>query len=251
MATIRSIDILDVARALGERPFAATPESVSHWLSDYSRRKGGGFNYNTAITTLYDAFRGLHTAQSARDFCLSNGNPKGRSQNADAISAAMPYALEHPSVCHRIGLTAVAIGRYDGRNVYAKIKAPLVRVEDGRAFLVMPGFRMGYRPRNIEIDFACSVALQTLAQGDLSAANFEYLYAGPGPDILTARGQKPIRSFQAIDGGTRERFDQQQIDRLLDIFVKGVALADQVGADAREPKLNGYRIIDPRQSSMF
>jgi hypothetical protein len=251
MATIRSIDILDVARALGQRPFGATPDSVADWLEEYSRQRGGGFNYNPAINALFDAFRGEHTAQSAYDHCLKNGNPKGRAQNADAIRSVMPYALEHKSTCYRVGLTAFAIGRYESRSVFAKIKAPIVRVEDQRAFLVMPGFRMSHRPSNVEIDFACSVALQVLAQGDFSVANFEYLYAGPGPDIQTARGEKPSRMFTAIDGATRNTFDAEQIDQLLDIFVKGVALADRRGADAREPKLTGYRIVDPRQPGLI
>lgn len=251
MATVRSLDILDVARALGCHPFSATPEGVADWLANYSVQKGGGFNYDTAINTLFDAFRGGHSQESAVQYCLGHGNPKGRMQNASAISSVMPYALEHPSTCHKIGLTAVAIGRYSSRSVFAKIKAPLVRVEGSRAYLVMPGFRMSHRPSDVEIDFACSVALQVLAQGDLSVANFEYLYAGPGPDLRTARGKKPQRMFQAIDGATRNRFDAEQIDRLLDVFVKGVALADSKGADAREPKLDGYRIIDPRQSSFL
>jgi len=250
MASIRSLDIFDIARALGQRPFSATPRSVADWLGlEYANRRGGGFNYDTAISVVHDAFRGGHTMESAVDYCLNYGNPKGRRQNASAIKAIMPYALEHPSDCHRIGLTAVAIGRYSGRTVFAKLKTPMVRVEGDRAFVVMPGFRMSYRPRDIEIDLACSVARETFAQGDLSVADSEYLYAGPGPDV-TAKGDRP-RMFRAIHGKDRHQFSLEQINRLLDVFVQGVALASEAGLDSREPLLSGYRIIDPNQPGMF
>ena len=155
MASIRSLDILDVARSFGQAPFSATPRSVADWLLiQYMKSSGGGFNYDPAIHTMYDAFRGGHTLESAVLHCSDQGNPKGRKQNASAIKAVMPYALEHKSVCHRIGLTAVAIGRFSGLTIYAKIKTPLLRIEGDKAFVVMPGFRMSHRPRDIEIDFA-------------------------------------------------------------------------------------------------
>lgn len=240
MASIRSLDILDVARALGPRPFSATPRGIADWLkNEYKDKKGGGFNYDPAICTTVDAFRGGHTLESAIKFCSENGNPKGRIQNASAIKAIMPYALEHSSVCHRIGLTAVAIGRFGGRTVFTKIKTPLVRVEGSQAFVVMPGFRMSHRPNDVEIDFACSVALETFGQGDYAGADFEYLYAGPGP------GPHKGRMFKAIHGRERFRFSLDAINRLLEVFVKGVALAHSDGMDVKEPNLRGYRIIDP------
>ena len=240
MASIRAMDIMDIGRALGQRPFQATPRSVADWVAtNYVNTRGGAFDYNTAIATTHDAFRGLHTLQSAVEHCRTHGNPKGREQNASAIAAVMPYALEHKSVCHRIGLTAVAVGRFRGRTVYAKIKAPLMRIEGDEAFVVMPGYRMGHRPLDIEIDFACSVALETFAQDDRGAADFEYLFAGPSPQ------SGKVRMFQAIRGKDRFRFSEEQINRLLDVFVKGIALAHEEGLDRSEPHLAGYKIIDP------
>jgi len=242
VASIRAMDILDIARSLGQRPFQATPRSVADWLaSDYIGTGGGSFDYNTAIATTHDAFRGFHTQRSAVQFCRSHGNPKGRAQNASAIAAVMPYALEHKSVCHRIGLTAVAVGRFVGRTVYAKIKAPMMRIEGDEAFIVMPGYRMSFRPTEIEIDFACSVALATFAQDDRNGADFEYLYAGPSPQ------SSKVRMFQAIRGRDRYRFSEEQINRLLDVFVKGVALAHEDGLDRSSPYLTGYKIIDPSE----
>jgi hypothetical protein len=242
VASIRALDIMDIARALGQRPFQATPRSVADWLAtNYVGTGGGSFDYNTAIATTHDAFRGLHSRESAIAFCKGHGNPKGRAQNASAIAAVMPYALEHKSICHRIGLTAVSVGRFAGRTVYAKIKAPLLRIENEEAFVVMPGYRMTFRPLEIEIDFACSVALATFAQDDRSGADFEYLYAGPSPQ------SSKIRMFQAIRGQDRFRFSEDQINRLLDVFVKGVALAHEEGLDRTEPHLHGYKIVDPRE----
>lgn len=238
MSSIRALDVLDVARSLGTEPMRATPEQVRDWLiEEYVGKRGGGFNYDPAVHVIYDGFRGGHTQESAVLYCLANGNPKGRRQHADAVRVLMPYILRNQSVCHRIGLTAVAIGRFDGRTVYAKIKAPLLRVRDGRAYVVMPGLRMGYRPDEVAIDVACSIACATFAQGDFARADFEYLYAGPG-----ASGE---REFRVIFGRGRSRFGEDTIDGMLDVFVKGVALAAAEGATISEPLLRGYRIIDP------
>jgi hypothetical protein len=244
MSSIRALDVLDVARALGDEPMRATPEAVRDWLLlEYARKSGGGFNYDPAMSVIYDAFRGLHTLESAVHYCLTHGNPKGRRQNADAVRALMPYILENRSTCHRIGLTAVAIGRFERKTVYTKIKAPLLRVRGRHAYVVMPGLRMGYRPNEVAIDVACSIACATFAQGDYDRADFEYLYGGPG-----LHGQ---REFRAIHGRGRSRFDVESVDAMLDVFVKGVALAAAHGASSGEPLLYGYRIIDPDAPRFF
>jgi hypothetical protein len=244
MSSIRALDVLDLARSLGDEPLRATPEGVRDWIIDeYSGRSGGGFNYDPAISVIHDAYRGGHTEDSAVLYCLTNGNPNGRQQNADAVRTLMPYILENESVCFRIGLTAVAIGRFSRRTVYTKIKAPLLRIKDSRAYIVMPGLRMSYRPNETAIDVACSIACATFAQGRFSEADVEYLYAGPGVS--------GAREFRAIMGRGRARFDEPSIDRMLDIFVRGVALAADAGASVAEPRLHGYRIIDPDQPRFF
>jgi hypothetical protein len=244
MSSIRALDVVDIARSLGDEPMRATPEGVAEWLlADYSKGGGGGFNYDPAILALYDAFRGWHTLKSAVLSCLTSGNPKGRRQNAEAIRAVMPYALENLSTCHRIGLTAVAIGRFDKRTVYAKIKAPLLRVGVDRSYIVMPGFRMNHRPSEVAIDVACSIAMAVFSQSNMAGTEFEYLYAGPG----IGGG----RQFRAIHGTGRRRFGESDIDTMLNVFVHGVAIAAGAGVSIREPKLDGYRIIDPDQPTMF
>jgi hypothetical protein len=119
----------------------------------------------------------------------------------------------------------------------------MVRVSKDGVLVVMPGYRMSYRPVEAEIDVACSIALANFARDDFAQADFEYLYAGPGPT--------GGREFRAIRGRDRVVFDSEAVDGLLDIYVKGIALAVAEGADLRQPDLKGYRIIDPREPSFF
>ena len=117
----------------------------------------------------------------------------------------------------------------------------MVRVVHDEAFVVMPGFRMSYRPAEPEIDVACSIALATFGRDDFASADFEYLYCGPGIDDR--------RSFRAIRGRDRNVYDRDAVDHLIDIYVRGVARVLDAGVDIRRPDLRGYRIIDPDEPS--
>lgn len=244
MANLLLLNVLDVGRALGLDPRRATPELVAQWLiTEYAKRRAGKFNYNPATNTLYDLFRGMHTFDSAALYCMTKGNPKGREQNVAAIKMVAPYAIQNISTCYRIDFSAVAVGRVKGRTVYVAIKAPIVRVVHDEAFVVLPGFRMSYRPVETEIDVACSIALAHFARDDFAGADFEYLYAGPG-----VSGK---REFRSIHGKDRKVFDKSEVDALLDVYVRGVGLAIDSGVDVREPSFRGYRIIDPREPTFF
>jgi hypothetical protein len=244
MSGVYLINVLDVARSLGIDPTRATPEMVAHWLvTEYLKKRGGGFNYNPAINMTFELFRGHISAELAELHCLTNGNPKGRRQNVEAIKQISSYAVSNISTCYKIGFRAVAVGRIRGEQVYVGIKAPMVRVLHDEAFVVMPGFRMSHRPVEAEIDVACSIALATFAREGYDEADFEYLYAGPG-----LAGQ---REFRSIKGRERQVFDRDAVDSLLDTYVKGVSLALDAGVESRPANLHGYSVIDPRQSSMF
>ena len=195
------------------------------------------------MNTFFDLFPGGVSERQAIVHCLTKGNPNGRSQNAQAIKAVAPYVLGNISTCYRIGFSAVALGRAKGRTVYAAIKAPMVRVVHDEAFVVLPGFRMSFRPTPSQIDLACSIALSNLARDDFANADFEYLYAGPS----VAGG----REFQSIRGKDRLIYSDDELDELAEKFVAGVTIAIESGIDVREPNLGGYRIIDPRQPSFF
>jgi hypothetical protein len=200
MSSILLVNVLDVARSLGIDPVKATPDAVAAWLIErYLKARGGGFNYDPAIAATFDLFRGAHTFDSSVSHCLTHGNPKGRRQNADAIKVVAPYALANISTCYRIGHSAIVVGRIAGETVYVGIKAPMVRVVHDEAYVVMPGYRMAYRPAEPEIDVACSIALATFGRDDFSSADFEYLYSGPD---VSGR-----RSFRAIKGRDRRVYD--------------------------------------------
>lgn len=244
MAGIRLLNIFDVSRSLGRNPLKATPETVANWLvTEYLTKQGGGFNYDPAIRATFELFRGAISRSEAIKLCETRGNPKGWRQNAEAVEAVADYALANKSECYRIRFTAVEAGRVRGHTVYVGIKAPLVRVRNREAFVVVPGYRMSHRPIEIEIDVACSIALAHLARDDYSGADFEYLYAGP-----EASGQ---RGFRAIVGRERHIFDRDAVDALLEIYVKGIDLVASGGVDLRSPRLAGYRIVDDDQPGMF
>ena len=135
MAGVLLLNVLDVARALGSAPTKATPEDVANWLlTEYVPRRGGGFNYNSAINATFDMFRGASSIDAAVLYCLTTGNPKGRRQNAEAIKCVAGYAIRNISKCYRIGFTAVAVGRIKGETVYIGIKAPMVRAYEKDIF---------------------------------------------------------------------------------------------------------------------
>lgn len=238
MSSLLFLNVLDVARSLGLSPLKTSPAQVRDWLiENYSRKPRGGFNYDPAANCLHGLFSGVLTEAQAKLHCLTSGNPKGRSQNSSAISEIAPYALKNPSTCYRIGFAAVAVGRVGAETVYVAIKAPLVRVVHSDVMVVMPGFRMSYRPAEPEINVACSIVLANFARDDFADADFEYLYAGPG---LNGR-----REFRAIRGRDRHVYDRDQVDALLDVYVKGIALAAEAGMDLNKPNLAGFRVIDP------
>jgi hypothetical protein len=244
MSSVALVNVLDAARALGQEPTRATPDTVADWFRrEYLPKRGGSFNYDPSMNSTYDLFRGGLKTDEAVMHCLSNGNPKGRSQNADVVKQIGPYAEKNISTCYRVGFLAVPVGRIKGRIIYLGVKAPLVRVVHDEAFFVLPGYRMSYRPAEREIDVACSVVLAQLGRDDYAAADVEYLYAGPGID-----GKRMLR---VIHGKERRIFDADGVDRLMDVYVKGIALLDADGVEIREPSFRGYRIFDPSQPSFF
>lgn len=244
MSSLSLLNVLDVARSFGERPLAASPEQIADWLiAEYAKKRGGGFNYNPAINTLFDLFRGAANQDQAILRCMTTGNPKGRRPNVEAISCVADYAMQNVSTCYRIDPSAVVVGKIKERLVYVAIKAPMVRVQHDEAFVVLPGFRMSHRPTEAQIDLACSIVLANFGRDDFATADFEYLYAGPG-----ISGE---RQFRSILGKERTVYDIDQIDALLDVYVKGVEIALQAGVGQDQPNLRGYRIIDPQQPGMF
>jgi hypothetical protein len=241
MASILLMNFLDVARSLGIDPARATPQSVAAFIKAEFARRGGAFNYNTSINALYDLFRGGSLAD-AEAYCATHGAPAGFKPNVEAIRLAGAYAVENRSQCYKIPFSAVPVGRLSsGRTAYMAIKTPLVRVAPDGACVVVPGFRMGHRPVETEIDVAASLALAHFARGDFSGADFEYLYAGPG------EGGRILRVHH---GRERQVFDVDAVDEFLDIYVRGLDLAITDGMEARSPNFRGYKVIEETQLGM-
>jgi hypothetical protein len=240
------VNVLDVARVFGSDPSNVTVDQVHHRLSElYLRSRGGGFNHDPSIRATHDLFRGATTPEEAERFCLTNGNPKGRRQNAEIVRAVSAHASANVSRCHRIGYVAVRVGRYQQQNIHVGIKAPFIRVRrPGEAYLVIPGFRKDSRPVGWQIEFVCSVAAQQLARDDYEGANVEYLYAGP------ASGGNG-REFRALYGNSMNLLSTDRIDEFLQIYLDAVVRHLRQGNGDQPARFAGYRIIDPAQGGLF
>jgi hypothetical protein len=243
VASLLFMNFLDVARSLGQDPLNARPERVRDFVKREFRRSGGTFNYNPSIVSLGDIFRDKCTVEEAEEYCATHGSPAGRVPNIEAIRIAGSYAAEHKSNCYKIPFTAVPIGRLSAdRIAYMAVKAPLVRVENDHIFVVVPGFRLGHRPEDIEIDVAASFALANFARDDFSEADFEYLDC--------SRGISGERELQVIHGKNRKIFNIDEVDEMLQIFVRGLDMAINEGMTAQKPNFRGYHVIDPDQPRM-
>lgn len=244
MPTPLLMNFLDVARCLGSDPLNANPADVAAFLQREFRSGGGSFNYNPSIQSLPNLFLGRQTVEQAVEYCSSHGAPAGYKANVDAIRLAGAYAASEHSNCYRIPFSAVPVGRLAGdTTAYMAIKAPLVRVRHGIPFVVVPGFRLGHRPQGVEIDVAASFALATFARDDFSEADYEYLDCSRGPS--------GARELKVYWGSERKIFDLDEVDHLLDIYVRGLSLAMSSGLEVRAPNFRGYHIIDPDQPRMI
>jgi hypothetical protein len=245
MAGLFLVNCLDVARSLGDSIRAATPEQVCEFLtSEYLKERQGGFNHDPAISATYDMFSGLKDVLEAEAFCLQNGNPKGREQNAEIVRTVGSYACSRISRCHKHGFLAVTVGRYKGQSIHVGLKAPFTRVRDGKAFVVVPGFRKSFVPSEQQIDVPCSLASVQLARDDFRGADVEYLYAGPSP---AGEG----RMFRVIHGESRNLLDADELDEVLETYVRGVVMTLERGRGLSKPDLAGYRVVDPDEPSLF
>lgn len=244
MSSLLLMNFLDVARCLGDDPLNARPPAIAAFMKREFRPGGGGFNYNTSITSLPNLFRGAMTVDDAVQYCATHGAPAGWKPNIEAIEIAGSYAVTQQSSCYRTHFSAVPIGRLPGElTAYMGIKAPLVRVRDGKAYVVVPGFRLGHRPIGLEIDVAASLALAAFGRDDFAEADYEYLDC--------SRGSSGTRELNVYRGCDRRIFNLDEVDHMLDLYMRGLALALTSGMTATKPNLSGYRVVDPDQPRMI
>jgi hypothetical protein len=240
------VNVLDVARVFGPDPSNVSVDQVHRRLDElYLRNRGGGFNHDPSILATHDLFRGALRPAEAEHYCLTNGNPKGRAQNAQIIRIVSPHASDNVSRCHRIGYVAVRIGRFREQNIHIGIKAPFIRVRrPGEAYLVIPGFRKDSRPVGWQIEFVCSLAARQLARDDYEGADVEYLYAGPALNSNE-------REFRALYGRNMNLLSADRIDEFLQIYLDAVVRHLERGTGVQPARFAGYRIIDPAQGGLF
>lgn len=244
MASLLLMNFLDIARCLGPDPLNANPTNIAAFMKREFRPGGGGFNYNTSITSLPDLFRGAITVDEAVEYCSKHGAPAGWKPNCEAIEIAGSYAASERSSCYKIPFSAVPIGRLpNNKTAYMAIKAPLVRVNRSGKYVVVPGFRLGHKPEGVEIDVAASLALATFGRDDFAEADYEYLDCSRG-----SSGERELAIYQGKD---RRIFSLDEIDFLLDLYVRGLVLAIDAGMTASKPNFNGYRVGDPDQPRML
>lgn len=245
MAGLLLVNIMDVARSLGPDPMHASATDVSQFLiNEYLRQRGGGFNHDTAIMATEAIFSGRSSVSDAIEFCRTTGNPKGREQNAQIIETVGAYAASQPSRCYKTGFLAIAIGRFKGHTIFAGLKAPFTRVRGKNAYVVVPGFRKSFAPTDAQLDIPLSLAANQLARDDFSAADVEYLSAGPSP-------VDDGRMFKVVRGIERKLLSEYELDMILSIYVEGVVRTLESGKGLDRPDLAGYRVVDPDEPSMF
>ena len=233
------------AAPLGPGFAQATSRGVEDFLiREYLSRRGGGFNHDPAILVTGDLFRGRVNTEQAEQYCLSNGSPAGREQNAAIAKLVGPYAEQHISVVYKVGFLAIAVGRHKGRTIYLGLKTPYVRVEAGDPRLVVPGYRKTYLPTDEQVGFPISLAHNWIAKDDLAGIDTEYLYAGPGKN-----GED--RDFRAITASSRSLLTRDALDELLQVYVAGVVRVLDRGLGQSNAKLAGYKIVDPSQGSLI
>jgi len=244
MPNVLLVNSFDTARSLGPNPDRATPGSVRDWFRDnYLPVRRGSFNYDPAAYATYDLFRGASKASEAINYCLTNGNPKGREQNANAIRCIAEYAESQVSTCYLTGFTAVEVGRTRGKTVYVGIKSPFVRVVHDEALVVQPFYRLGFRPSGAELDTVCSIALAHFARDDFADADIELVCAGPDGN--------GGRELQIVRGRDREVPPVDVLDRYLDTYVKAIGLLIDDGVEVTAPNFRGYRVYSPDQGTFF
>jgi hypothetical protein len=239
-----AINFLDIARAVGSNPLHSCPSIVEKFLIGEFSRSRGIFNYNPAITCLPGLYQGSLTPNEAERYCLTNGVELGRIHNAEAVKIVAEHAYRLHCSVYPIPNTAIPIGRLStGLTVFMLVKAPLVRVTEKEAFVVVPNFRAGHRPILQEIDTAASLALAAFARDDFEQADFEYVDCG--------RGKGGHRALEVHFGRDRRVFTLDEVDEILSIFVQGFELAMRAGVAPRASRLQGFRVADPDAPRML
>jgi hypothetical protein len=241
MSSLLLMNVFDAALALGEDPLSATPDSVADWIrKNYLVPRITTYNYDLPIRLLADGFRGAVSTERAISTVMTQGHPLARSQFCGVIRALWPYVEEHRSSVYPLGFLAAPVGLVGGERVHLSTKAPIVRVERGKPLLVMPQMRRSARPVRRQVDVVLTFAREQALREGYRTVDVEFLEAVPVG--------KGVERFARVSlASTRELFEADALDHMLQTFVAGIALLRGAGVSMGRPNFSGYRVIDPDQ----
>jgi hypothetical protein len=242
MSSLFLVSHLDFARAFEGNPERATPESIAHWLEhNWLRRRGGGvWNYTPAMDVLVLAFQGLISLEQAVAHCHAYWHPHGRIENEYVVRCFWSFAREHASKIYKRKSLAAPVGRWQGRNIYIGIKAPLIRVTGKDVLAVMPIFRKTHVPNEVETNLSLTAVQEfCMREG----------YRDIGTELLRAQGlDKTLERQLIVDRGSDRRlYSSEEFDSFSGKYARAVALLANSGLGLQRPNFRGYRVWDPDQ----
>lgn len=246
MKNFSILDVMDIARALGQNPLEATPHSVFVFLRDnYLKPSGGGFNYNPAIEALRFGLDGKFSFDDAIHHVTSVGAPFGQKYNRAVIEAIWPIVEENEDKAYTLKYSAVPLRRINGKTIYMSIKSPVLTVNSDREISIkLTNFRNTFAPNFEQKRFMMSTTNQVLARDDFDNASV---------DLIEARSinGEVERSLSRLNSSEVDLFDIDRVEDLLTIYTNGVEMLFENGYDTREADLSRFRVVNPDAPDLF
>ena len=246
MKNFAILDIMDIARALGENPKEATPYNVFEFLkTNYLKPSGGSFNYNASIEALRKGLQGKLSLTDAINHVTSVGAPFGHKYNKAVVNAIWPVIEENTAKAYPLKFTAVALRRLNGKTIYMSIKAPVITVTSNQFISIkLTNFRNTFAPNHDQKTFMMSAVKQVLARDDFEEATV---------DLIEARstdGQLE-RSLSRINSSDVELYELERVEDLLTIYTQGIEMLFDNGFETKEANLSRFRVVDPNAPDLF
>jgi len=245
MAGLGLVGVTDVARSFGPNIYDADVESIAKWLKrEWLGRTGGGFNYNPALYAAVRLMKREWSYEQALQHVRTRGPSFGQPSNEAVLDALVDYLMAHTGPVYEVRHAAVIVGKAGGRGVHIGVKAPLVRVQEGKASVVYPAFRKTYLPTEQQAVLECSIVREVTAQNDFYGAELEYVSArstGKGLERVCV-----VRSSSDL-----ELLDKSVVDNLLGKYVDAVKQLWAEGVGLQQPRLGSYHVVDPDQKDLF
>jgi len=243
MSSVFLINHLDFARSFEGCPEKATPETIAAWLkSNWLKKRGGGsWNYVPAMDVLVLAFMGGITLQESLQYCRKYWHPRGRLENELVVQSFWRFAQENRSRVYKRSFLAAPIGRWQGRNIFLGIRAPLIRVTGDELLAVMPVFRKAFVPNVAETNLSMTAVREFCLREGYPDINIELMRAVGIDGSLERR-------LVVERGSERQMYSSEDFDTFAAKFAGAVALLADAGLGLQQPNFKGYRVWDPDQT---